>query len=110
MPRARKKPIEIDYIEFTGDNWYECLLFTGVRQGVNPLHTVPNFAPAKEYWPEHEIPEGITALVWDELHSSWVGVKPGDMIIRGMKGEYYPHDGDLFWKAYDPVGRDDHEN
>lgn len=42
----------------------------------------------------------ITAEVYDELHDTWVGVKDGDYIIKGQKGEFYPHDGDLFPHAY----------
>lgn len=42
----------------------------------------------------------ITAEVYDELHDTWVGVKNGDYIIKGLKGEFYPHDGDLFPQAY----------
>lgn len=42
----------------------------------------------------------ITAEVYDELHDTWVGVKNGDYIIKGLKGEFYPHDGALFPQAY----------
>lgn len=42
----------------------------------------------------------IMAEVYDELHDTWVGVKNGDYIIRGIKGEFYPHDGELFPQAY----------
>lgn len=42
----------------------------------------------------------IKAEVYDELHDTWVGVKNGDFIIKGVKGEFYPHDGDLFPQAY----------
>jgi len=42
----------------------------------------------------------ITAEVYDELHDTWVGVKNGDFILKGQRGEFYPHDGDLFPHAY----------
>lgn len=42
----------------------------------------------------------ITAEVYGELHDTWVGVKNGDYIIRGIKGEFYPHDEKLFPQAY----------
>ncbi len=45
----------------------------------------------------------ITAEVYDELHDTWVGVKNGDYIICGIKGEFYPHDGPLFPQAYEEV-------
>lgn len=42
----------------------------------------------------------ITAEVYDELHDTWVGVKNGDYIIKGLQGEFYPHDEALFPHAY----------
>lgn len=42
----------------------------------------------------------ITAEVYDTLHETWVGVKDGDYIIRGIEGEFYPHDEALFPQAY----------
>ena len=71
-----------------------------------------NIAEVKEFTADrfHIIPDNlrgthpeVTAEVYDELHSTWVGVKNGDYIIRGIEGEFYPHDGDLFPQAYDEV-------
>lgn len=42
----------------------------------------------------------ITAEIYDELHDTWVGVKNGDYIIKGLQGEFYPHDEALFPQAY----------
>lgn len=103
MPRARKKPIEIDYIEFTGDNWEEMRAFCGTRPaGYNPHVQINNFGHADDWIVDPE--DDIVGAVYDYLHSTWIGVKVGDYIIKGTKGEFYPHDGDLFWKNYDPVG------
>lgn len=45
----------------------------------------------------------ITAEVYDDLHETWVGVKDGDYIIKGLQGEFYPHDGPLMSEAYNEV-------
>lgn len=49
----------------------------------------------------------ITAEVYDYLHETWVGVKDNDFIIRGLQGEFYPHDGPLMSEAYDEVETND---
>lgn len=104
MPRYRKRPVEVDAIRFDGENFEEIQEFTGERVApYNPAYTVPLFDRVQNWWPEHETPEDIVAVVFDVLHSTWVGVKKDDYIIRGLKGEYYPHDGDLFATAYEEV-------
>jgi hypothetical protein len=95
MPtRFRKRPVEVDAIQWTGDN----------------LPAVQEFAPSK-LWPvdpEDRIEDpDITAQVYDELHSTWVGVKTGQWIIRGVKGEYYPIATDVLADTYEPVEEDD---
>jgi len=41
--------------------------------------------------------------VFDRLHNTWVEFYPGDYIIKGTEGEFYPHNGELFGKNYTPV-------
>lgn len=38
--------------------------------------------------------------VYDKLHDTWVGFQPGDWIIRGINGEYYPCAHDVFIRSY----------
>lgn len=45
----------------------------------------------------------IVAAVWDKLHSTEVGVKVGQWIIKGTKGEYYPCDPEVFEQKYERV-------
>lgn len=47
------------------------------------------------------------AEVWDYLQETWVIVRLGDYIIKGMKGEYYPCDPDIFEAKYEMVVRRD---
>lgn len=86
----RKKPIEIQAVQWTGDNEREIREWCGPSMfGALPLAV-------------HRDPE-ITAEVLDTLHSTWVGVKTGQWIVRGVKGEYYPIAEDVLAETYEPV-------
>jgi hypothetical protein len=45
----------------------------------------------------------VIAEVFDVLHSTWVGVKNGQWVIRGVQGEFYPCDPDVFAATYEGV-------
>jgi hypothetical protein len=70
----RKRPVEIQAVQWTGDNETELAEFTGGRFE----------ATSERYDPE------LTAAVYDELHSSWVQLRTGDWVARGVEGEFYP--------------------
>jgi len=75
----RKKPLTVRAVQWTGDNESELHVFTGGRfQAVDPEDRGDD--PA------------ITGAVLDVLHSTWVGVKDGQWVIQGVKGEHYPID------------------
>lgn len=86
MTKYRKKPVVIDAVQFTGQNVTELRDFVGS----------PNFATF-----EDDDESGIVAGVWDRLHSTWVGVKTGQWIIRGVQGETYPCADDVFRATYE---------
>lgn len=79
--KFRKKPIVITALQWTGHNLDEMREFTGGKFG----------GPT----------EDATALVYDELHDTWVGVNLHDWIIRGVKGEFYPCRADVFAETYE---------
>lgn len=82
MPKKyKKKPIIIEAIQFTGENHEEVGRFAGLavsRQGRNGK------------------------LVVKTLEGTMI-VSPGDFVIRGIKGEYYPCKPDVFEATYEPV-------
>lgn len=41
--------------------------------------------------------------VYDRLHSGWILFEPGDWIIKGIKGEFYPCKADVFEATYEPA-------
>ncbi|MFF5984393.1 hypothetical protein ACFY78_36680 [Streptomyces olindensis] len=86
----RKRPVEVDTVQWTGDNEAELVEFTGHR-----FEAIPAAARA-------ENPD-VTAQVYDELHDTWVGVKTGQHIVRGVKGEFYPIAEDVLAETYERV-------
>lgn len=89
VQRFRKKPIVIEAIQFTGQNWDEVKAFTGEdRFGTISAGQAVD----------------LSAEVYDVLHSTWVGVKNGQWIIRGVQGEFYPIDETVLAETYDMLG------
>lgn len=81
MPKLyRKKPIVIEAVQYTNDNRAEVGEFL---RGVNHITTSAGIV--------------IRTLEGDML------AQPGDYIIRGMKGEYYPCKPDIFEGTYEDV-------
>lgn len=81
--KARKKPVEVHTVQWTGDNFDEILAFTHGKF----VRTVTS-------------EEGFTAKVFDYLHNEWIPVKTGDYIMEGVEGENYPCNADVFTKTY----------
>ena len=79
----RKKPVVVEAMRWTGDNWYDAAIWIG-------LHRHPAL---------HR--EG-TALVIPTLEGN-MRAEPGDWIIRGVKGEFYPCKPDIFEATYEPA-------
>lgn len=86
MPKFRKKPVEIEAVLWTGENVAELIDF-GATGG-------PSFEFAVGYKPS---PVYIATL------EGRMRADPGDWIIRGVQGEYYPCKPDIFEKTYEAV-------
>lgn len=85
MPKFRKKPVVIEAIQFTGRNDAECLAFC----------------------PTATDPEADGPLLLIKTLEGVMECRPGDYIIRGIKGEFYPCKPDIFEATYDPAGGDE---
>lgn len=85
--KYRKKPVVVEAITWNGKNAVEIQAWTNGLFRTVMLINVPKKGD-------------ITAEVWDRLHSTWMGVKTGDLIIKGLSGEFYPHDSETTEKAY----------
>lgn len=98
MAKYRKKPVEIEAIQFTGKNFPTVNRFVGKTFQDEDGDWHWGFTP----YAEIHNPD-VVAVVWDKLHETWVGVKAGQFIIKGLKGEFYPCDEEVFHETYDPV-------
>jgi hypothetical protein len=83
MAKFRKKPVVIEAVPFNGLNHDEIKAFT---QGM----CYTNFDPQNPLFM-------IRTLEGEHVAS------PGDWIIRGVKGEFYPCKPDIFAQTYESV-------
>lgn len=87
--RAVKKPVEIHFVEWTGKNLLQVIRFTG--QNASAMHYK---------WEEYEdlvARDGLKIFTLEGSHMASIG----DMIIRGVQGEFYPCKPDIFKLTYD---------
>jgi hypothetical protein len=94
--KYRTKQFEVEAVRYA-DNYDEVRAFVGFivlkdGKGVFPGFRVDDY-PAGD----------IVAEVYDYLHDTWVGVRAGDYIIKGMKGEFYPCDPEVFNAKYELI-------
>ena len=96
--KFRKKPVIIDAVKWTGSNIEEALTF--IQDGCKDFSHLPitgsNIKAGVGYTP----PAGtLTIPILEGDHTA----NPGDWIIRGVKGEFYPCKPDIFEMTYEPV-------
>ena len=96
MKQFRKKPVVIEAVQFTVTNWKEIEEWTGdiAHAGGNWKH----YAAGEPYLTANDSPY----LTVSTLEGKMTAV-PGDWIIKGVKGEFYPCKPDIFEATYDPA-------
>ncbi len=87
MPKFRKKPVEIEAIDFTRDNWEEIKHFTN-----NTAHSLTI---------EKRI-NGLATCIIPTLEGQHIAIE-GDWIIKGIEGEFYPCKPGIFEATYEIV-------
>ena len=85
MSYYRKRPVTIEAIQWTGQNWEELQAFTGYQVQRHEFTQAPEITN-----------------VYDVLHDTWVTFYLGDWIVKGVGGEFYPCNIDIFEKTYEP--------
>lgn len=81
MPKFRKKPVVIEAVQWTGEN----------------IHVVLDFMRWRNA--EHDTVRGLTIRTLEGTHHA----SPGDWIIKGVQGEFYPCKPDIFAATYEPA-------
>ena len=94
MPIFRKKPVEIEAVQFLGtkESAQQCLEFIGeLNEGL--VNKIGFIKVSGNYEPIIEIKtlEGVMTA------------SKGDWIIKDIKGEFYPCKPDIFEKTYEKV-------
>ncbi|MDX3039387.1 hypothetical protein PV383_19715 [Streptomyces caniscabiei] len=88
--RYRKRPTVVDTIQWTGINVDDLIDFTG-GNFLLPDRCEQIFSPE------------FTAKVWDAIHDTWVRMKTGQHVVRGIQGELYPIAEDALAETYELV-------
>lgn len=94
MPTFRSKPIEIQAVQWRGNNRADVEAF-GAKIRITELLEVDEFSKAQVV----NIPQ-----VYDVLQDTWVTINFLDYIIKGTKGEFYPCNVEVFNYKYEMVG------
>lgn len=116
--RFRSRPVEIEAMQWLGrddvDAEYAMSTFTDEatrndrgRAVVRTLFMPLGSDVARDVLgPDEDLQrtlDGYTAVVYDDLHGTWVNVSTGDWIIRGTEGELYPCADTVLRKKYEPA-------
>lgn len=94
----QKMPIPIQAMKFIAENEFEATLAQPeVQANWEALRRFANYLVRSE-----EYHDGTRLFyVYDRLHDTWVRFAPGDWIARGIKGEFYPIEKDVFDATYE---------
>lgn len=92
MAKFRKKPVVIEAVRYNGINAAEIDEFAGRKLERDIIDTAYQAGTAPP----------IMRLVIPTLEGNMTA-SPGDWIIRGVQGEYYPCKPDIFALTYEPV-------
>ena len=95
MTKYRKKPVVID-----AEQWLPIRKYDGIQPSAKmPIPPVPceYLKYTKRYWFFGEEVWKIKTL------EGYLKISPGDWIIKGIKGEFYPCKPDIFGQTYEKV-------
>jgi len=91
MAKFRKKPVVIEAVKWTGQNRNEINEFIGLAD--TPENSIHSYDPV----------DGTLLIKTLESGHGVHTATIGDMIIKGVNGEFYPCKPDIFEKTYEPV-------
>jgi hypothetical protein len=90
IKQYRKKPVVIEACQITEKNELEIRQWSGGKVYASPVLEPTKDNPSGLYW-QIDTLEGVMTAI------------PGDFIIKGIKGEFYPCKPDVFEKTYEEV-------
>lgn len=92
MPKFRKKPVAIEAIQWNGKNFKNIAKFIGNENQSKLYQFGKVIKPNKDKFE-------LYIFTLEGKHKA----NPGDWIIRGVKGEYYPCKPNIFELTYEKV-------
>lgn len=97
--KYRKRPVEIEAMQLVGDNADMFAVYQWVEE-----HTQGSFAHDTIAVPASGVSiDPATGFMLIATLEGVMQAKPGDWIIRGVQGEFYPCKPDVFTATYEPV-------
>jgi hypothetical protein len=103
MPKFRKKPVVIEAMQWDGSNTFAVTTFI---EGKEPDLKHPMARDAWFDYVENTRDSGFLRIFTLEDGPGGEAkhvASPGDWIIKGVQGEFYPCKPDIFAATYDPV-------
>lgn len=91
MPMFRKKPVVIEAIQWLGGGMEPLYRFCGMHWGRADAHDVA-WGPSDD---------GEQVVIWNTLEQQWICCPKGHCVIRGVAGELYPCDPEVFERTYE---------
>ena len=89
IQRAKKKPVIIEYVQWTGTNVSEIMSFCG--SAAHDIYQINLANMPVEY-----------SLIIKTLEGN-MRAEPGDYIIKGVHGEFYPCKPEVFEETYNII-------
>jgi hypothetical protein len=90
-----KRPVSVYAVQWTGKNLKEVQDFVGLIPSEYKNATSAFQDSDFQFW------SGEDAVVWATLERTWVRCPVGHYVIRGIAGEFYPCDPDVFQRTYE---------
>ncbi len=101
MGKFRKKPVVIDAVQWDGtEKTFLDVVFPFLLDGKKDFRHLPN----NNRYIEPGIGVSGSEITIPTLEGN-MQAAPGDWIIRGVKGEFYPCKPDIFEMTYEPVNQ-----
>ena len=98
MEKYRKKPVVIEAVRWTGENLAEVLAFTGKHPDWY------KWFDSFEHYEAHVRADDSVFKI--KTREGTMVASPGDWIIKGVAGEFYPCKPDIFAATYEPMETD----
>ena len=106
MPAFVKKPVQIEAVQFDGTAESGAAIMAWANSfGVEEVEYHPFLADHYQGDPKVYVAHPDPYMRIKTLEGVMTA-SPGDWIIRGVKGEFYPCKHDIFEATYDPIGRE----